>query len=137
MQYLLDEGWPPDFASRLNEEFYPDSHRSIVYHVRQLAFVSTPNGVWITALEARTRTEGEIWTVITRDRMRQHRRIMFGSPLKFAILTGDLWARARKPDLWQQLTKVWPRIHAHATLPDAKVFSVAYDGRITEYRQTE
>ena len=137
MRYLLDEGWPPDFASLLNEEFYPNSDRPVVHHVRQLAFVSAPDGVWITALEARTRTEGEIWTVITRDRMRQHRRIMFDSPLKFAVLADDLWARARKPELWQQLITLWPSIHDHATLPNSKVFRVAYDGRISEYRPPE
>ena len=137
MLYLLDEGWPPDFASRLNAEFYSAAASPVVHHARRLGFASAPDRAWINALESRTRALGENWTVITRDQMRQHRRIMFDSPLRFAVLGDDLWARARKPDLWLQLTTHWPRLHAYAISSSANVFRVAYDGRIYEYLPPE
>lgn len=50
MRYLLDEGWPPDFASGLNDLFYPDFNPFPVVHSRDMGFLGVPDTVWMSYL---------------------------------------------------------------------------------------
>ena len=103
MLYLLDEGWPPDFARLLNQQFYPEHDSPVVSSSRDLALLGVKDGDWMSILEQRVHDLHEQWTIVTRDRMRPHLVEMTISSLKFAILVDFRWANARKPELWQML----------------------------------
>ena len=138
MRYLLDEGLPPDFASQLNRLFYPEFDPPPVVHSRDLRFLGIPDPVWIGYLAQRIDAYDEQWTIITRDRMRQHAADLLNSPLVFALLSGDGWARARKPDLWQRLSRYWPLLQLRAALSlttpaTPNVFRLSYYGRLSDY----
>ena len=140
MRYLIDEGLPPDFAPRLNRLFYPEFNPSPTIHSRDMGFLGIPDPVWMRYLAQQAEADNEQWTVITRDRMRQHVADMLNSPLVFVLLTGDGWARAHKPDLWQRLSLYWPLLQRRAALSSTStiypnVFRLSYYGRLSDYRQ--
>lgn len=138
MRYLLDEGWPPDFASGLNRLFYPEFSPFPVLHLRDIGFLGVPDTVWINYLAQQSEADDERWTVVTRDRMRQHADDVFNSPLVFTIMADDGWARARKTDLWERLSRYWPllQLRAAAALPAfSNVFRLSYNGQVSNYHR--
>ena len=131
MRYMLDEGWPPEFAPLLNQQFYPGRQHPIVHHIGDLISLRVDDSDWMTELEQRISTHGETWTVITRDKLRIHRSAMSNSALKFAILVDLRWSTARKPELWQALSRYWLLLEHHAVSAPVNVFRLSYSGEIS------
>ena len=136
MRYLLDEGWPPFFARLLNQTFYPEHENPVVLSARYLDFLGIGDGDWIPVLEQQDRDDNEGWTVVTRDRMDEHRTEMFASTLKFAILADANWSSARRHQLWENLSRHWPTLERHSVSPLSKVFRMSYRGHISEHKQS-
>lgn len=141
MRYLIDEGLPPDFSPELNRVFYPEFIPPPVLHIRDLGLLGVPDTNWMQVLIQHMMTYDEQWCVITRDRLRENRAIMFNSPLIFAILADEGWARARKSDLWQRLCKYWTVFQLRAAsalaapITLSNVFRVSYRyGRVSDYQ---
>ena len=132
MLYLLDEGWPPDFARLLNQQFCPEHSSPVVQHIRDLISLGVDDSDWMTQLEQRVQIHNEQWTVITRDKMKIHRVAMSASPIKFAILVDLRWANARKPELWRTICQYWPRLQQHAETSSANVFRLSDSGEISD-----
>ena len=59
MLYLLDEGWPSDFAGQLNQLFYPEQAGPVVQHIRDLIALGTADTDWMATLEQRMQTYNE------------------------------------------------------------------------------
>ena len=149
MRYLLDEGWPPMFARRLYQQFYLGHSTDTVQHVSHLNFDGVDEGVWLPTLEQRAQEHNEQWVLVTRDKMKPHRREMFASPLIFAILVDKKWSNARSLELWQTLYRNWPLLQTHTALfctgwpclqshaipPAANVFNLSHDGKISDYQE--
>lgn len=133
MRYLLDEGWPPFFARLLNQQFYPEHDSPVVLSTRDLVFLGVQDIHWMLVLEQRAEDNNELWTVITRDKMRPHRKDMFASPLRFAILADDWWSAATRLELWNALSEYWPVLKAHAESASAHVFRLSRYGQIHDF----
>ena len=145
MLYLLDEGWPYSFVRRLYQQFYLGYSTNTVQHVRDLEFDGKKDPVWMPLLEQRSQDNNEQWVIVTRDKMRQHRKEMRVSPLIFAILVDGGWADKSGLQLWRALYRNWPvlQVHAasfckdwpclqvHAITPSVNVFSLKPNGEIS------
>ena len=147
MLYLVDEGWPYSFTRLLYQQFYLGYSTNIIQHVRDLEFDGKKDPVWMPLLEQRSQEHNEQWVVVTRDKMRLHRREMFNGPLIFAVLVDGGWANAPRPQLWQALYRNWPFLQVHtasfcerwpclevnASTTSASVFSLQPNGEISDY----
>ena len=133
MRYLLDEGWPPFFARLLNQTFYTEHENPVVLSTRDMALLGIQDPYWMPMLERRVQDGNERWTIVTRDKLRPHRKEMFVSPLKFAILADDWWSTASRLMLWEALSKYWPILRAYAESSSTNVFRLSRYGQIFEY----
>ena len=102
-----------------------------------MGFLGIPDPVWMEYLAQQADSDNEQWTIVTRDRMRQHAADMLNSPLAFALLSDDGWARSPKRDLWYRLSRYWPLLQLRAALSlttaeSPNVFRLSYYGRLPD-----
>ncbi len=135
MPYVLDEGWPYDFAKLLNDAHHGGIDPPAVHTARDLGFYGRPDPEWLKELEQLAYSQGQQWTVVTRDRMRQHRRMLFTSPLTYAILNYKTWGNAGLAALQAALLQHWRRLTRQASRTKTGVFTIAFDtGKPRDYQ---
>ena len=135
MRYVLDEGWPYDFARLLNTRHYPGANPLPVHTARDLGFYGRPDPKWVEELGRLARSERQQWTVVTRDRMRQHRPLIFATPLTYAILNHKTWGNASLDMLQDALLRHWPSLARQAARTRTGVFTIAFHtGKPKDYQ---
>ena len=125
MNFYWDENMPPPLARAIFELHRRDYPNDTVLTYHDAQWRGHPDELWIDHLIA----TGEDWSVITGDRMRQHREIVRRSGLTWFIFNRgwnslDFWEKS-----WKAV-KCWPSIVRLSQERPGNVFGVAVNGRI-------